>query len=72
MASYGGTIVVWDVEKQKGKNLFYWVIFHLVVSNFKEHLSACNCISSQDTGGIGGYLIASGSVDTKVKLWDLR
>ena len=39
---------------------------------FKEHLSKCTCLAVQDFNNLGNYLIASGSLDTKVKLWDTR
>lgn len=38
--------------------------------NFKEHLSQCVCISAQREAR-GNYVV-SGSLDTNVKVWDLR
>lgn len=60
IGSGAGSIIVWDVEQCR------------VVLTFKEHLSKCSCIASQDCSLSGNHLLASGSVDTKVKIWDLR
>ena len=38
----------------------------------KEHLSRCTALSSLDNPNLGSYLLASGSTDTNIKLWDLR
>jgi hypothetical protein len=35
--SHAGTIVVWDIEAQKGKEILN--IIFLVAMNFKEHMS---------------------------------
>jgi WD40 repeat protein len=58
-------------SKKVSLNVFE-VTLALVLCTFKEHLAACTTIHAQDSGGISGYLLASGSVDQKVKLWDLR
>ena len=57
-ASYAGSIVVWDVAYQK------------VRTTLKEHLAKCQALCAADMAG--SSLLASGGVDQKVKLWDLR
>lgn len=60
IGSGAGSVIVWDVQQNR------------VVLTFKEHLSKCTCIFAQDCSASANHLLASGSVDTKVKLWDLR
>jgi len=38
--------------------------------NFKEHMSQCVCIQAQRE--VKGNYVVSGSLDTNVKVWDLR
>ena len=51
-------MVAWDMSAQK------------VVATFKEHMNEIKCVSTQKLQG--STLVATGSVDTNVKLWDLR
>ena len=38
----------------------------------KEHLAKVTTISSQESANYDNHLLASGSVDSNIKIWDFR
>ena len=55
--SQGGTVYVWDLKTQKE------------LTKLRGHLTSCTCLYGEEANGA---LLATGSDDTNVKLWDYR
>lgn len=64
----GGSISCYDYEIQKGKFKIFWLF--IVITKLNGHLSHCTSLISEKTNN--SRLLISGSVDTNVKIWDLR